>query len=35
MEFNATLIGEIIAFAVLIAFTVKFIWPPLLNAICA
>jgi len=33
MEFNATLIGEIIAFAVLIAFTVKFIWPPLLNAI--
>lgn len=33
MEFNATLIGEIIAFAILIWFTVHFIWPPLLNAI--
>jgi F-type H+-transporting ATPase subunit b len=33
MEFNATLIGEIIAFAILIAFAVKVIWPPLLNAI--
>ena len=33
MEFNATLIGEIIAFAVLIAFTFKLIWPPLPIAI--
>ncbi|MGH8144865.1 MAG: F0F1 ATP synthase subunit B [Rhodanobacteraceae bacterium] len=33
MEFNATLIGEVIAFAIIIALTVKFVWPPLLNAI--
>lgn len=33
MEFNATLIGEIIAFAILIWFTVHFIWPHLTKAI--
>ena len=33
MEFNATLIAQALAFAILIAFTVKFIWPPLMNAI--
>ena len=33
MEFNVTLIGEIIAFAILVGFTAKFIWPPLMNAI--
>ncbi|HXS73611.1 MAG TPA: F0F1 ATP synthase subunit B [Rhodanobacteraceae bacterium] len=34
MEINpSTLIGEIIAFAIMIAVTVKFIWPPLMNAI--
>jgi F-type H+-transporting ATPase subunit b len=33
MNINATLIGEAIAFALLIWFCVRFIWPPLLNAI--
>lgn len=33
MEFNATLIGEIIAFALLIWFCVHFIWPHLTQAI--
>ncbi len=33
MEFNATLITQALAFKILIAFTVKFIWPPLMNAI--
>lgn len=33
MEFNATLIGEIIAFALLIWFCVHFIWPYLNKAI--
>ena len=31
--FNATLIGEMIAFAILILFTVKFIWPHVNHAI--
>ena len=33
MNINATLIGQAIVFLALIWFTVKFIWPPLLNAI--
>lgn len=33
MEFNATLIGEVIAFAIMITLTVKFVWPPILAAI--
>mgnify|MGYP003531786421 CR=1 FL=1 len=33
MEINATLFGQMLSFAILIWFTVKFIWPPLLNAI--
>ena len=33
MNINFTLIAQAIAFAVLIWFTVKFIWPPLLTAI--
>lgn len=33
MQFNVTLFGEILAFVVLIAVTMKFIWPPLMNAI--
>jgi F-type H+-transporting ATPase subunit b len=33
MQINATLIGQAIAFLILIAFTWKFVWPPLLGAI--
>jgi F-type H+-transporting ATPase subunit b len=33
MNINATLFGQAVVFAVLIWFTVKFIWPPLLQAI--
>lgn len=33
MNINLTLIAQAAAFAVFIWFTVKFIWPPLLNAI--
>jgi F-type H+-transporting ATPase subunit b len=33
MNVNATLLGQAIAFAILIWFTMKFIWPPLLGAI--
>jgi len=33
MNINFTLIAQAIAFSVLIWFTVKFVWPPLLNAI--
>ena len=33
MNINFTLIAQAIAFAVLIWFTVKFVWPPLLTAI--
>ena len=35
MEVNATLIGQAIVFIVLIWFTFRFIWPPLLGAIAA
>jgi F-type H+-transporting ATPase subunit b len=33
MNLNATLFAQAIVFAILIAFTVKFIWPPLMAAI--
>ena len=33
MSINATLIGQMITFALLVWFTMKFIWPPLLNAL--
>ena len=33
MNFNLTLIAQAITFAVLILVIVKFVWPPLLNAI--
>lgn len=33
MEINATLIGEVIAFLIMVSITVKFVWPPLINAI--
>ena len=33
MNINATLIGQAMVFLILIWFTVKFIWPPLLKAI--
>ena len=33
MNVNATLLGQAITFAILIWFTMKFIWPPLLGAI--
>ncbi len=33
MDFNLTLIGQAVAFALFIWFTVKFVWPPLLRAI--
>lgn len=33
MNFNLTLIAQAITFAVLISVIVKFVWPPLLNAI--
>ena len=31
MEINATLLGQAITFAILIWFTMKFVWPPLNN----
>jgi len=33
MDIGLTLLGQALSFAILIWFTVKFIWPPLLNAI--
>ena len=33
MNFNATLIGQTITFIVFVWFCMKFIWPPLLEAI--
>ncbi len=33
MTLNATFIGQFIAFAILIWFSYKFVWPPLVNAI--
>lgn len=32
MDINATLLGQMITFAVLVAFTMKFVWPPLTKA---
>ena len=31
MDLNLTLLGEMITFAIFIWFTVKFVWPPLMN----
>ena len=33
MNINLTLIAQAVSFAILIWFTVKFVWPPLLTAI--
>lgn len=33
MDINATLLGQALVFGILIWFTVKFIWPPLVKAI--
>ncbi|HRO28109.1 MAG TPA: F0F1 ATP synthase subunit B [Luteimonas sp.] len=33
MQFNATFLGQGLAFAILIWFTWKFVWPPLMRAI--
>lgn len=33
MNLNATLIGQLIAFAIFVAFCMKFVWPPLIRAI--
>ncbi|MGQ0592457.1 MAG: F0F1 ATP synthase subunit B [Gammaproteobacteria bacterium] len=32
MDINATLIGQIITFAILVWFTMRFVWPPLTQA---
>ncbi len=32
MNFNATLIGQMITFLLLVAFTMKYVWPPLMQA---
>ncbi len=33
MDINATLLGQLITFALLIGFTMKYVWPPILKAI--
>lgn len=33
MNFNATLIGQTIAFAIFVLFTMKYIWPPIMAAL--
>lgn len=33
MNINATLVGQTIAFVIFVWFCVKFVWPPLINAI--
>ena len=33
MNINATLIGQTIAFIIFVWFCVKFVWPPIINAI--
>ncbi len=33
MSINATLIGQIVVFAILVWFTMKFVWPPLTQAL--
>ncbi|HXH04659.1 MAG TPA: F0F1 ATP synthase subunit B [Candidatus Competibacteraceae bacterium] len=32
MSFNATLIGQMITFLLLVAFTMKYVWPPIMQA---
>ncbi len=32
MNINATLIGQMITFALLVVFTMKFVWPPIMKA---
>jgi len=32
VNFNATLIGQMITFILLVAFTMKYVWPPLMQA---
>ena len=33
MNLNATLIGQLIAFVLFVAFCMKYVWPPLIKAI--
>ena len=33
MNLNATLIGQLISFAIFVWFCMKFVWPPIINAI--
>jgi len=33
VNFNATLIGQTVAFIIFVWFCMKFVWPPLMNAI--
>jgi F-type H+-transporting ATPase subunit b len=33
MNFNATLIGQMITFAIFVWFCLKYVWPPLMNAL--
>lgn len=33
MNFNATLIGQMIAFVIFVWFCMKYVWPPLMNAL--
>ena len=33
MEINATLLGQLITFAILVWFTMKYVWPPILHAL--
>lgn len=35
MNINATLIGQMLSFALLVWFTMKFVWPPLTQALAA
>lgn len=32
MDFNATIIGQFVVFTILIWFTMKYVWPPIINA---
>lgn len=33
MNINATLIGQLIAFAIFVAFCMKYVWPPIMQAL--
>lgn len=33
MDINATLLGQLITFALLVGFTMKYVWPPIIKAI--